>query len=231
MTTLDNGKQIKIAPSILSADFARLGEQVREAEQAGADYIHVDVMDGHFVPNLTIGPVVVEGIRATTSLPLNVHLMIEEPEKLLGDFIKAGSDHIFVHVEACTHLHKSVHQIKEHGLKAGVALNPSTSLASIEEVLPYLDMVLVLTVNPGFSGQKMIPEVLDKVRRLSLLLMERGLDAEIQVDGGVDANTAPKVVEAGGRILVAGSAVFNKRASVAEAMRNLRAAAEGAGLS
>ncbi|MCE2466100.1 MAG: ribulose-phosphate 3-epimerase [Dehalococcoidia bacterium] len=231
MTTLDNGKRIKIAPSILSADFARLGEQVREAEQAGADYIHVDVMDGHFVPNLTIGPVVVEGIRATTSLPLNVHLMIEEPEKLLGDFIKAGSDHIFVHVEACTHLHKSVHQIKEHGLKAGVALNPSTSLASIEEVLPYLDMVLVLTVNPGFSGQKMIPEVLDKVRRLSLLLMERGLDAEIQVDGGVDANTAPKVVEAGGRILVAGSAVFNKRASVAEAMRNLRAAAEGAGLS
>jgi len=230
MTALDNGKRIKIAPSILSADFARLGEQIAEADQAGADYIHVDVMDGHFVPNLTIGPVVVEGIRATTSLPLNVHLMIEEPEKLLGDFIKAGSDHIFVHVEACTHLHKTVHQIKEYGLKAGVAMNPSTSLASIEEVLPYLDMVLVLTVNPGFSGQKMIPEVLDKVERLSILLKDRGLDAEIQVDGGVDAGTAPKVVQAGGTILVAGSAVFNKRTSVAEAMRDLRAAAEGAGL-
>lgn len=229
MTSTDNGKRIKIAPSILSADFARLGEQVREAEEAGADYIHVDVMDGHFVPNLTIGPVVVEGIRSTTSLPLNVHLMVEEPEKLLDDFIKAGSDHIFVHVEACTHLHKTVHHIKEQGLKAGVALNPSTSLASIEEALPYLDMVLVLTVNPGFSGQKMIPEVLDKVSRLSSLLRERGLDAEIQVDGGVDASTAPMVVQAGGTILVAGSAVFNKRTSVAEAIRDLRASAEGAG--
>ena len=226
----DNSRKIKIAPSILSADFARLGEQVREADQAGADYIHVDVMDGHFVPNLTIGPVVVEGIRSTTSLPLNVHLMIEDPEKLLGDFIKAGSDHLFVHVEACTHLHRVVHQIKEHGLKAGVALNPSTPLASIEEVLPYLDMVLVLTVNPGFSGQKMIPEVLDKVERLSMLLKEQGLDAEIQVDGGVDAVTAPSVVKAGGTILVAGSAVFNKRTSVSEAIRNLREAAEGTGV-
>ena len=223
------GTNIKIAPSILSADFSRLGEQVEEAAEAGADYIHVDVMDGRFVPNLTIGPVVIDGIRSSTSLPLNVHLMIENPEALVSDFIKAGSDHLFVHVEACTHLHRVIHQIKDQGVKAGVAMNPSTPLGAIEEILPYLDMVLALTVNPGFGGQKMIPEVLDKVSRLSMLLKERKYDVEIVVDGGIDAVTAPKVVQAGGAVLVAGSAVFNKNVSVAVAMQKLRASVETAG--
>ena len=228
MAPTQDMKRVKIAPSILSADFGRLGEQVREAADAGADYIHVDVMDGRFVPNLTIGPVVVEGIRSATHLPLNVHLMIENPEQLIPDFIKAGSDHLFVHVEACTHLHRVVHQIKDQGVKVGVAINPSTSLGAIEEVLPYLDMVLVLTVNPGFGGQKMIPEAVDKVARLDSLMKERGYGAEIEVDGGIDPTTAPRVVKAGGTILVAGSAIYNKKESVSVAMKNLRAAVDGA---
>ena len=221
--------RIKIAPSILSADFSRLGQQVEEATKAGADYIHVDVMDGHFVPNLTFGPVVVEGIRSSTHLPLNVHLMIDNPDRYISDYVKAGSDHIFVHSEACVHLHRVVHQIKDQGVKVGVAINPATSLAAIEEVLPDLDMVLVLTVNPGFAGQKLIPETLGKVRRLARLIEQCEYGAEIQVDGGIDRYTAPAVVEAGGTILVAGSAIFNKKESVDVAMKNLREAAEGTG--
>ena len=214
--------KVKIAPSILSADFSRLGEQVEEATRAGADYIHVDVMDGHFVPVITIGPVVVDGIRSSTHLPLNVHLMVHEPGRYISDFISAGSDHVIVHAESSLHLHRVIHQIKDEGVHVGVALNPSTSLAAIEEVLPYLDIVLVLTVNPGFAGQKLIPETLNKVVRLKRLLEESGSGAEIQVDGGVNAGTAPAVVEAGGRILVAGSAIFNEQHSVESAMKQLR---------
>ncbi|MFQ5861128.1 MAG: ribulose-phosphate 3-epimerase, partial [Dehalococcoidia bacterium] len=198
---------VKLAPSILSADFARLGEQVAEVTRAGADYIHVDVMDGRFVPNLTVGPVVVEALRRWTHLPLDVHLMIVEPERLLEEFIKAGASHIIVHVEATLHLHRLVQRVREAGLKVGVALNPSTPLSAVEEVLPSVDVVVVSTVNPGFAGQALIPEMLQKVRRLRDLLDERGYQAEIQVDGGINAETVPRAVQAGARILVAGSAI------------------------
>ena len=218
---------VKIAPSILSADFSRLGEQVAEVTSAGADYIHVDVMDGHFVPNLTMGPVVIEGIRASTHLPLNVHLMIDNPDVSISDYVKAGADHIIVHSEPCLHLHRVLHQIKEAGLKAGVAINPATPLAALEEVLAYVDIALVGTVNPGFSGQRMIPETLDKVSRLKGLLAERGLGAEIQVDGGINEETAPLAVKAGATILVAGAAIFNARETVDAAMRRLRASLAG----
>ena len=219
--------EIKIAPSILSADFGRLGEQVAEVTRAGADYIHVDVMDGHFVPNITMGPVVVEGIRASTHLPLNVHLMIEEPGRFIPDFIKAGADHIIVHSESSLHLHRLVHQVKDAGLQVGVAINPSTSLASIEEVLYYVDIALVGTVNPGFAGQKMIPETLGKASRLKGLLEDRGYGAEVQVDGGINTETAPAAAMAGATILVAGSAVFNKTESVETAMKRLRDSIRG----
>ena len=214
--------EIKIAPSILSADFGRLGEQVAEVTRAGADYIHVDVMDGHFVPNITMGPVVVEGIRASTHLPLNVHLMIEDPGRFIPDFVRAGADHIIVHSESSLHLHRLVHQVKDAGLQVGVAVNPSTSLASIEEVLCYVDIALVGTVNPGFAGQKMIPQTLGKASRLKGLLEDRGYGAEIQVDGGINAETAPAAAVAGATILVAGSAIFNNTESVETAMRRLR---------
>ena len=214
--------EIKIAPSILSADFGRLGEQVAEVTRAGADYIHVDVMDGHFVPNITMGPVVVEGIRASTHLPLNVHLMIEDPGRFIPDFVRAGADHIIVHSESSLHLHRLVHQVKDAGLQVGVAVNPSTSLASIEEVLCYVDIALVGTVNPGFAGQKMIPQTLRKASRLKGLLEDRGYGAEIQVDGGINAETAPAAAVAGATILVAGSAIFNNTESVETAMRRLR---------
>ncbi len=215
-------RTVKIAPSVLSADFSRLGEQVKEVTEAGADYIHVDVMDGHFVPNITIGPVVVEGIRASTHLPLNVHLMIEEPDRFVLDFIKAGADHLIIHSESCLHLHRVIHQIKDAGLQVGVAINPSTPPSSIEEVLSYVDIALVGTVNPGFAGQKLIMETLGKVSRLKGLLKERGYGAEIQVDGGINPETAPLAVEAGATILVAGSAVFNDKEPVGVAMKRLR---------
>ena len=221
-------RRVKLAPSILSADFSRLGEQVVEATNAGADYIHVDVMDGRFVPNLTLGPVVIQAIRASTHLPLDVHLMIVEPEKLLDDFASAGANHLIVHAEACPHLHRVILQIKEKGLKAGVAINPATSVASIEEILPYLDVVLLLSVNPGFSGQKLIAETMGKVARLRRILDESGYGAELQVDGGINAATAPEAVRAGATVLVAGSAVFSKEESVASAMTRLRRSAEGA---
>ena len=215
-------QMVKIAPSILSADFSRLGEQVAEVTRAGADYIHIDVMDGHFVPNISMGPVVVEGIRASTNLPLNVHLMIDEPDRFIPDFIRAGADHIIIHSESCLHTHRVVHQIKDAGLKVGIAINPATPLAAIEELLSYVDIALVGTVNPGFSGQQLIPEALGKVARLRKMLEEGEYGAEIQVDGGINAETAPSAVSAGATILVAGSAIFNETESVEAAMKRLR---------
>ncbi|MCZ6535746.1 MAG: ribulose-phosphate 3-epimerase [Chloroflexi bacterium] len=215
-------RKIKLAPSILSADFSRLGEQVSEATQAGADYIHLDVMDGQFVPNLTFGPVVIEGLKSYTNLPLDAHLMIVEPDRRIQDFVNAGVDHITVHAEACVHIHSVLRQIKEGGCRAGVALNPTTPIAAIEEALPFLDIVLILTVNPGFGGQVLIPEVLGKVRKLKEMAAEKGCQVEIEVDGGINADTAPSVVRAGADTLVAGSAVFNKQETVAEAVAKLR---------
>ena len=213
---------VKIAPSILSADFGRLREQIEEVTRAGADYIHVDVMDGHFVPNITMGPVVIEGIRASTNLPLDVHLMIEQPDRFITDFVRAGADHIIIHSEACLHLHRVIHQVKELGLQVGIAINPSTPVAAIEEVLRYVDVALVGTVNPGFAGQKLIPETLDKVARLRSHLREHGYGAEVQVDGGINTETAPAAVRAGATVLVAGSAIFSKVGSVGEEMRRLK---------
>ena len=214
--------KVKLAPSILSADFARLGQQVSEVTAAGADYIHLDVMDGRFVPNITFGPVVVESLKSYTSLPLDAHLMIVEPERRIPDFIQAGVHHVTVHAEACTHLHRVIQQIKDGGCRAGVALNPATPIASIEEALPFLDIVLILTVNPGFGGQTLIPQVLNKVSRLRAIIDERGYDVELEVDGGVNAQTAASVVDAGAHTLIAGSAVFNRQESVADAMAKLR---------
>jgi ribulose-phosphate 3-epimerase len=222
-----DSSEIKIAPSILSADFARLGEQVAEVTKAGAHYIHVDVMDGHFVPQITIGPPVVAAIRPWTNLPLDVHLMIEKPEHHLEQFAEAGADIITVHAEVCPDLHQIVALIKGLGVRAGVSLNPATPLNVIDEVLPALDLVLLMTVNPGFAGQAFIEEVLDKIARLRQILDEKGLTCELEVDGGISAETAPKAIAAGARVLVAGSAIFNRRDSVAEAMDRLRASLKG----
>jgi ribulose-phosphate 3-epimerase len=215
-------QKIKLAPSILSADFARLGEQVQAAAEAGADYIHVDVMDGHFVPNLTMGPLVVEAIRPVTTLPLDVHLMVEMPERYLAEFRRAGADILTVHVEACPHLHRVVQQIKELDAKAGVALNPATPLSAIEEMLPYLDLVLVMTVNPGFAGQSFIPTMVEKIRHLRQLLDQHGLKVELEVDGGINARTAPLVTQAGAQVLVAGSAIYNHQEDVLTAMQRIQ---------
>jgi ribulose-phosphate 3-epimerase len=213
---------VKIAPSILSADFARLGEEIRDVERGGADWIHVDVMDGHFVPNITIGPLIVEAIRPVTKLPLDVHLMIEEPDRYIPQFAKSGADWITVHQEACRHLHRTLYLIKEQGVKAGVVLNPATPLVTIESVLEDLDMVLLMTVNPGFGGQKFIHSVVPKIKELRRMLDERGLNhVEIEVDGGVNAQTARLCEEAGATVLVAGSAVFNQ-ADRAQAIAAIR---------
>ncbi len=214
---------VKLAPSILSANFARLGDQVKAAEAAGADWIHVDVMDGHFVPPITIGPLIVRWLRPVTSLPLDVHLMIEQPERQLADFAKAGADRITVHVETCPHLHRTIQQIKELGLKAGVTLNPATPLATLEEILPNVDLVLIMSVNPGFGGQSYIPGSTAKIARLRRMLNDIGSPAEIQVDGGVNSGTIAEIVAAGATVLVAGSAIFNDKASVAENIQRLRA--------
>jgi ribulose-phosphate 3-epimerase len=214
-------KSLVIAPSILSADFSRLGDDVRAVDQAGADWIHVDVMDGRFVPNITIGPLVVEALRPVTSKPLDVHLMIVEPDKFVADFAKAGADHIYVQVEACPHLHRNLGQIRDLGCKAGAVLNPSTPLSSLEYCLELCDLVLLMSVNPGFGGQSFIPSAVDKVRSLRRMCDERGLDPWIEVDGGIKANNAWQVIEAGANALVAGSAVFNTD-NYAEAISNIR---------
>ncbi len=201
---------VKIAPSILSADFSRLGEEIKDVERGGADLIHVDVMDGHFVPNITIGPLVVESIRPITKLPLDVHLMIEKPDQYIESFAKAGADYITVHVEACTHLHRTIQLIKSFGVKAGVVLNPATPVQWIEPIIEELDMVLLMSVNPGFGGQKFIPLVIDKIKQVRDLANQKGTKIEIEIDGGVNEETARICVEAGATILVAGSAVFNQ---------------------
>jgi len=217
-------RQIKLAPSILSADFARLGEVLRLTTEAKADYIHVDVMDGRFVPNLTIGPLVVEAIKRSTPVPLDVHLMIVEPERLIPDFVAAGADLVTVHQETCPHLHRTVHQIRELGARAGVALNPSTPVGTLEEVLPDVDLVLVMTVNPGFGGQQFIPGMLGKVRRMRELMdrATRDREPELEVDGGIKPDNVAKLVEAGADVIVAGSAVYGGRGDIAEAMAALR---------
>jgi len=219
----ENSAKVKLAPSILSADFARLGEQVTEAAEAGADYIHIDVMDGRFVPNITIGASVVAAIRRFTDLPLDVHLMIESPERQIKQFADAGADIITVHLEACLHIHRVVQNVKELGVRVGVALNPGTPVALLKEILPILDLVLVMTVNPGFGGQTFIEAMLRKVAGLRAELDKNGLTAELEVDGGINAEQAPRVVSAGGRVLVAGAAVFNSDRTVEEALRKIRA--------
>lgn len=203
---------VRVAPSILSADFGRLGDEVKAITEAGADYVHVDVMDGRFVPNITIGPVVVEAVKRATTLPLDVHLMIVEPEKYIDAFAKAGADIITVHQEACVHLHRVLQQIRNAGAKPSVVLNPSTSLSTIEEVLGDVDQILLMSVNPGFGGQQFIEATVDKVRRLRGMLDARGLKhVDIEVDGGINAETAKRVVAAGANVLVAGNAVFKTK--------------------
>ena len=213
---------IGIVPSVLSADFTRLGEQVREAEAAGAQRIQVDVMDGHFVPNITMGPMIVNAVRRCTSLPVEAHLMISNPEQYVEEFAKAGADFIIVHQEASPHLHRLIQQIKAAGKGAGVALNPSTPVVMLEDILSMLDMALIMTVNPGFGGQKFIPEMLPKITRLRELIDQQELHCDIEVDGGVHETIVPLVVQAGANLLVAGSAVYNEQESVTKAVARLR---------
>lgn len=217
---------IQIVPSILSADFSRLGEAVRAAEQGGADAVQIDVMDGQFVPNITVGAPVIAALRPVTVLPLDVHLMIAEPGRYVEEFVDAGADIITVHVEACTHVHRVIQQIKAAGVQAGVALNPGTPAVMVQELLEDLDLVLVMTVNPGFGGQAFIPTTLPKILTLRTMLDERGRsEVPIQVDGGISSETAPLVVAAGARSLVAGSAVYSGHDSIANAITTLREAA------
>ncbi|MGI5860746.1 MAG: ribulose-phosphate 3-epimerase [Myxococcales bacterium] len=219
--------RLQIAPSILSADFGRLAEEIGSVTSAGADLVHVDVMDGRFVPNITIGPLVVQAAKRASSLPLDVHLMIVEPERYIEDFAKAGAARISVHAEACPHLHRTLQQIAATGAMPAVALNPSTPLTAVEEILPEVGMVLVMSVNPGFGGQKFIPGAVDKIRRLRQMAASRGLELDIEVDGGINAETAREVVAAGANVLVAGSFVFGN-ADYRKAIEQLRAAAPAA---
>ena len=214
---------VKIAPSILAADFTRLGEEIAQVEAAGADLLHVDVMDGHFVPNLTIGPPVIKAIKAVTKLPLDVHLMVEQPDALLPDFIDAGSDNLTVHVEACRHLHRTIQCIKDAGVRASVVLNPATSLHALDEILPEVHMVLLMSVNPGFGGQRFLPATLDKIRALRARVGERQLPVDIEVDGGVKADNAAEICAAGADVLVAGTAIFGQP-DYGAAIQALRAA-------
>jgi len=217
---------IKIAPSILSANFAALLDDVLEVEEAGAEYLHIDVMDGHFVPNITIGPLVVEALRAKSNMCFDVHLMIENPDIFIENFIKAGADLITVHVESVNHLHRTISLIKEKGARAGVALNPATSPDTIEYILPLVDLVLLMSVNPGFGGQTFIPEVLPKIIHVRKMIQGMDLNPEIQVDGGINKEIAASVVRAGANVLVAGSAIFSG-GDIAAAVRQLKKAAEG----
>lgn len=216
---------MKIAPSILSCDFARLGEEIRAVEEGGADWIHVDVMDGHFVPNITIGPVITEGARRSTKLPLDVHLMIEEPEKYIEAFAKAGADILTVHQEVCPQLARTLVQIRALGVKAGVAVNPATPLETVRHVLRDLDLLLVMSVNPGFGGQSYIPTSTEKIRRARQLLNEQGSSAELEVDGGIDAGNAGLIASMGATVVVAGSAVFRHAGGAAEGVRAIRRSA------
>lgn len=222
-----------VVPSILSADFGRLGEQVKEAQSAGADRLQIDVMDGRFVPNITVGPLVVEAVRRATSLPLEAHLMIVEPERYIGDFAQAGADIIIVHQEASPHLHRTIEQIKRLGKRAGVAINPATPLASLQEILDDIDLVLCMTVDPGFGGQQFITSVLSKIARLRAMIQQHGAHCDLEVDGGIHSETAPQAVRAGANVLVAGSAAYGDRDGVAAGIQRLRnaiaaAAAPGA---
>lgn len=213
---------IYIAPSALAADFRRLEDELKDVERGGADLLHVDIMDGHFVPNISFGPFIVDFMRQSTSLPLDVHLMIERPELMLQEFQRAGADRITVHAEACTHLHRVVGQIKDLGIRAGVALNPATPLSVLDHIAHELDLILIMTVNPGFGGQRFIPAMLPKIREMRRRLDEQGLtNVHIEVDGGINEQTAKQVIEAGADVLVAGSSVFNE-ADRAEAIRRLR---------
>ena len=203
-------QHLMIAPSILSADFTRLGEEIFEVVRQGADIIHIDVMDGHFVPNITIGPLVVKAVRKITQCPLDVHLMISNPDQYIEDFVEAGADWITVHVETCNHLHRTIHRIKEMGKKAGAVLNPATSLASLDYILPDLDLVMLMSVNPGFGGQKFIKSTIEKTRKLKEMIDAQGLKAGIEIDGGVSPDTIGAIAQAGANIFVAGSAVFGQ---------------------
>ncbi|MEA3408018.1 MAG: ribulose-phosphate 3-epimerase [Chloroflexota bacterium] len=216
----------RIAASILSADFARLGEQVRAAEDAGADIIHFDVMDGHFVPNITVGPLVVRALRPVSKLPFHVHLMMEEPERYIDEFAEAGADLLTVHVETCPHLHRAIEQIRAADALPAVTLNPGTPLVTLEEILPQVSAVLVMTVNPGFGGQMLIHSMVDKIRRLRLLLTERDLACSVQVDGGINEKTIRKVVDAGADTLVMGSAIFAAEDGIHSSIRRLKAAVQ-----
>jgi len=215
---------VKLAPSILSADFARLGEQIDEAARAGADYIHVDVMDGHFVPNISVGAPVVAAMRPLTSLPLDVHLMIERPERYISDFVKAGADIITVHVEASPHCKSTINAIKELGARAGVSLNPATPLSAADEFIHHVDLVLVMSVNPGFGGQPFIPETLPRIEQMRKMIDNRKPGIELEVDGGINAENAPEIVGAGADVLVAGNSVFRAEDGISGAMRRLREA-------
>jgi len=218
---------IKIAPSILAADFSKLAEEVIEVELAGAELIHIDVMDGHFVPNITMGPIVVEAIRPITKLPLDVHLMIENPDQYIESFAKAGADYITVHVEACPHLHRTIQLIRSYGVKPGVVLNPHTPIETIQHILEDVDMVLFMTVNPGFGGQKFIHSVISKVQQLSDIIKEKGLSIEIEIDGGINAETIIPCAEAGATIFVAGSAIYSQQ-DRAKALQDIKQAGERA---
>jgi ribulose-phosphate 3-epimerase len=233
MSPAHAGRPVKIAPSILSADFARLGEGVQAAEEGGADWIHVDVMDGHFVPNLTLGPAITEAVRRSTSLPVDVHLMIESPERYLAAFVEAGAHVVTVHQEACRHLHRVLERIRELGAAPGVAVNPATPVELLRDILPFVDLVLVMTVNPGFGGQAFIPTSPGRVARVRALLDEArpGESVAVQVDGGIDAGSAGDVVASGADVLVAGSAIYGHPGGVAAGIRAIRegAAAPGTG--
>ena len=223
-----NCNHIQIAPSLLTADFGHLVDEVKLAEESGADLLHLDVMDGQFVPNISFGSLVIDSIRKASSLPLNIHLMIEEPDRFLEDFIKSDTDQIIVHAEACAHLDRTVSRIKDLGAAVGVALNPSTPLSAIEDVADMLDIIMIMTVNPGFGGQSFIDRMIDKIERADSLIKSKGLKAKIEVDGGIKADhTASDCVKAGAEILVAGSAVYNKEDTVKNSIAKLRGALEG----